>query len=222
MIHNIYSWFHRVVTRREEKDQPSGGVWPHAIRTKVLTMCKGCTGKLLEIGCGEGLFLVQIARDNQDVSCVGIDTNNEKLNCAKESAKRKNLHNITFLHTEAGSLPLEACDYDMVVCINVFLNVESIKVVEDIVSEASRLLKAGGRFLFDFRNSLNPLLNLKYKLAPLYDRTIKETKLPLNTYQPRIIEQLLGKYNFTIINRHYLGFPYTVLAPIVIVEAEKC
>lgn len=45
----------RLVENKEEMDEPSGGFLPFRVRQKAISLV-GKKGRLLDIGCGEGLF----------------------------------------------------------------------------------------------------------------------------------------------------------------------
>ena len=222
MIKKVYLWFHRRVTKVEEKGQPSAGVWHNKIREETMRICEDYKGRFLEVGCGEGLFIAQLAAFNSQLEITGVDNNIEKLSDAEEKCEAEQCKNVRIVHADATKLPFESEYFCNIVCINVLLNLESMNLANNILAEISRVCKKGGRLIFDFRNSLNLLLRLKYKLAPYYDITVKEQKLPLNTYGLKQIERLLDELGLKIINRIYLGFPYNKFAPIVIIEAEKC
>ncbi len=222
MLKKIYYWFHKKISKPEERDAPSGGVWPNKIREEVVKICRNHQGRLLEVGCGEGLFISRLAVLNRQLEITGVDNNLNKLSQAKRKCDEQRSGRVKLIYTDATCLPLDNEHFDSVVCINVFLNLESIVTVKKIIAEISRGCKCKGKVIFDFRNALNPLLNLKYKLAPYYDATIRRDNLPLNTYHPEQIKAVLEENNFKIINKKYVGFPCNFLAPIIIVEAEKC
>ncbi|MFH2137100.1 MAG: class I SAM-dependent methyltransferase [Candidatus Omnitrophota bacterium] len=222
MIKRLYTWFHKAVAKDEEKDQPSGGVWPHVVRKGVLNICQATQGAVMEVGCGEGLFIRQLALNNPGLKITGVDNNSVKLEEAKRKCHELGLVNVNIIFADAANIPVSAECFNCVVCINVLLNLPSIEVVRSIIKEISRVCACGGKFVFDFRNSANPVVNLKYRLAPYYDETVKRDSLPLNTYSSKQITALLSENKFKVISRKYLGFPYNRLAPIIIIEAEKC
>ena len=61
-----------------------------------------------------------------------------------------------------------------------------------------RICKPEGAIIFDIRNSLNPLLFIKYKLAKYYDETVRTRNLPLQTYRLKKVRDLLKKDGFEI------------------------
>ena len=212
----------KILKKPEERDEPSGG-WLHSkIRKEVINLCKNVKGRLIEVGCGEGLFITKLAVSNSRLEIYGLDNNIDKILAAQRRCQEKKLKNIKLIYSDGVDFPSRNESFDMIVCINTFVNINSIDTVIQVLTQMTRVCKKGGRIIFDLRNSLNPLIKLKYKLAPYYDATIREEKLPLNTYNPKCIEEILGKLNLKIINKIFIGFPKNILAPIVIIEAERC
>jgi len=221
-INKIYDWLHKRVSVPEERDQPSGGWWHNMVRQEVVGLISKYDGSILEAGCGEGLFLLKAASLKPQVRIFGVDTDLDKLFYARSKFEEKKLRNIRLCYSDAAHIPFKEGLFDAVVCINTFLNMDSIDTVEQVLSEMSRVCKRDGVVIFDFRNSRNPFLNLKYILAPYYDATIKSNKLPLKTYSPVKIKGILDKLNLRIVNKTYMGFFIRRISPIIIIEARKC
>jgi ubiquinone/menaquinone biosynthesis C-methylase UbiE len=221
MMRKLYYRLHRV-SKFREKDEPSGGWWHRRVRQEAVNLCQKYKGRVLEVGCGEGLFLANLAILNPRIEIVGIDNNINKLSKAKERCAINKLNNIELIDANALGIPFSDEYFDGTVCINTFFNMQSIEIVNQALAEIARVCKKGGKIIFDFRNSLNPFLRLKYKFSPYYDATVKEDKLPLNTYNPKDMEKVLSKLNLTIMNKIYIGFPGNILSPIIMIEAEKC
>jgi len=219
MLSKIYGWFHKRISRPDEKGEYSKGYWPDRIRTEVLGMCRGATGRLLEVGCGEGLFITHLARQNPGLEIWGIDNSMDRIAEADAKIKGRGLKNLRALFGQASRLDLQDGSFDTVVCVNVFINMPSFDMVKQALVEMGRVCKKGGVIIFEFRNALNPLLMIKYGLARYYDETVKD--LPLATYRPKKIEEVLGEMRFEITGRRHIGFPPGLFAPVIIIEARK-
>ena len=219
MLTKLYYFLHRLVSRPEERNDPSKGYWQNKARQEALNLSARTTGRLLEIGCGEGLFLMQLAKQNPRLELWGIDHSEEMLNRAKEKFLKDNLGNIHVGNQKAENITLQDGFFDTVACINVFINMGSLENVKSILAQMKRLCKPSGKIIFDFRNALNPLLVLKYKLAKYYDETVKN--YPLSTFYPKQIEKILKDLNFTITEKRFIGFRIKKFAPIITVEAQK-
>ena len=219
MLKKIYYWLHRLSSKSQEREEYSSGYWQDAVRTEVLFLCRALAGRALEVGCGEGLFLIPLAKQHQRLEVWGVDNNNTRLNRAKEKSRQDNLTNVHLLLQGASDLAFQDEYFDAVICVNVFFNMESIETVRKTLTQMNRVCKKEGRIIFDFRNSLNPLLRFKYRFARYYDATVKD--LPLNTYYPREIESILQDLNLAVVNRKSIGLAVARFAPITIIEAKK-
>lgn len=222
MLKKIYSLFHTFISKSGERREYSGGYWQHKVREKALSLCDGAkNGKVLEIGCGEGFFLCELASKNPQSLIWGIDNNTQRLMKAETRCMDKGIKNINLSVANAQKLLFADKFFDLTVCINVFLNMESIAQVREVLKEVKRTSKNNAKFIFDFRNSANIFLKIKYKFAPYYDNTVKD--LPLKTYAFREIEELLSELHFNISSKEHIGFGFGKFSPIIIIEAEnKC
>jgi len=219
MIRKIYYWLHRLTSFSEEQGEYSSGYWQDLARKETLKLCKNLKGKVLEVGCGEGLFLAKLAKQNRDLEIWGIDNNKNLLEKAKRRLQENNLSGIQLFLEEATRLSFKDEYFEAVICINVIFNLKDKETVKKVLEEIARVCKKKGRIIIEFRNQENPLLLLKYKLAPLYDATVKD--LPLKTYRLKEISSILEELGLAITNKLYLGFMLKKFAPIIILEVEK-
>ncbi len=218
MIEKVYYWLHQRTSRLDEQGEYSSGYWQDMIRQNAKEMCREHKGRLLDVGCGEGLFLARAVQEFPDMEFWGVDEWSGILARAEKRVKPLK-PGVTFMEADASSLPFDDNYFDTVVCVNVFFNMESIDKVRQSLREIARVCKPGGSVIFDFRNSLNPLLVMKYKFAAYYDETVKD--LPLNSYSPGSIRTILNALGFGIVQERPLSFPIKLLAPIFMIEAVK-
>lgn len=101
--------------------------------------------KVLDIGCGDGVLSYLFAKAGAHVT--GIDNEEYGLKFARENldraSKNEKLH-YTFVNGSAYELPFESESFDIVVSCEV---IEHVREPERLVSEASRVLRKGGRFV---------------------------------------------------------------------------
>lgn len=207
------------MSRPEERGEYSAGCWQDMVRTKVVELAGNRGGNILEVGCGEGLFLSKVFQKNQDLKVFGLDNWGEILLKAKKRIEDSNIKNVNLIQGDASMLPFKNDSLDTIVCINVFFNLPSDEVFYASFKEISRVCKNKGRMIFDIRNAANSLLYFKYKFAKYYDETVKN--LPLRTYKLGKIKACLKENNFKLVNKINVGFPNNDFAPIMILEAEK-
>lgn len=219
MLNKIYYWLYRLTSNPEEKGHHSSGYWQGKIRSAVVSSCMMNKGKILEIGCGEGLLLIKLAEQNTEAVVLGIDNDSAYLNTTSKGVEEKQLQNVRLSMQNAFHLALRDGYFDVVICVNFFLMLDSIDSVKQILTQLNRVCKTSGRIIFEFRNSRNLFFVLKYALAKYYDSTIKNQHL--NTYHPKQIEPILKNLNLKVIDKKYIGFYLKQFAPIIIIEAEK-
>lgn len=219
MLKKFYYWFHRITSKPQERGGYSSGYWQHQVRKRVFELYDKYCEKVLEVGCGEGLFLAELASVNKNTQVYGIDNREGILQKADERLKEKGIENVRLSQADATSLPFEDSYFDAVVCINVIFNLESKEIVRKVLGEIARVCKKGGRVIVDFRNSKNPFLYIKYRLAPYYDQTVKG--LPLKTYNIEDMRFFSEKSGLKIIRQVNIGFPLQRIAPIIVLELEK-
>ena len=100
----------------------------------------------LDIGTGTGQVLSLLA-DRVDRG-VGVDLSREMLNLARSNLESKALRNVHVRHGDMYNLPLGDESFDL---ITLHLVLHYAHNPENVISEASRVLKPGGRlFIIDF------------------------------------------------------------------------
>lgn len=219
-LERSYCWIHERLSSPKERGEYSGGYWQRMVREEALRLCGGLKeGRVVEIGCGEGLFLSELAAQNPALEIWGIDNNGARLEAAKARCAAGKFKNVNLMLLDAKKLPFQDGSFDAAVSVNVFFNMESSDAVRDALREMKRVCKKSGSIIFDFRNSMNPLLALKYKLARYYDSTVKD--LPLKTYDPREIEEILDGLGLKAAGKRFIGFPVRKLAPVIVIEAKN-
>lgn len=211
----LYRKIHEMFSAPGEKGEYSAGAWQDMVRRKALELCASREGRLLEVGCGEGLFLRQVKERVPGLECFGIDISVERLKAAGSRLGGVNGLSVQ----DAGRLSFPDGCFDTVVCINVLFNLGSRQAVAAVMREIARVARPGARIIVDFRNRGNPLLGLKYALAPLYDPTVRG--LPLRTYSLSEVRALLAGAGLTVVRAYPLGFAGKTFAPVIVMEAKR-
>jgi ubiquinone/menaquinone biosynthesis C-methylase UbiE len=211
-----YRVIRRLITRKEEQNQYSGGLWPRLVREAALTTVAGSSGNLVELGCGEGLFLEKLALNNPAANILGVDAWPDVLEHAR--ARLKPYPRVTLAVQNATQLSLEDDSFDHCFCLNTVLNLPSEQEMRALFRQARRILKTDGSFTFDIRNALSPVIQLQYRLVRLYDTGIQ---VPLHSYTPRFVEKLLVENGFAVQSRKPVGLPTLLLAPAILYTAVK-
>jgi ubiquinone/menaquinone biosynthesis C-methylase UbiE len=196
----------------------SSGFLSDRIREKTVLVSASRPGRLLEVGCGEGIFLSKVS-DVFKGLLFGIEPVHNMLMRVKGRFSKKGIQNPALVSARGEELPFLNESFDSVVCINTFHNQPSIREAGDILRDMARVCKQGGCLIFDIRNSLNPIMFLAYRFATLYDPSCKV--LPLNTYSFFAIQRLLRSLGFWVEKKEPVFFPFTILAPAMVIQATK-
>lgn len=110
---------------------------------KVFIKFIGSNNKILEIGCGDGLFSRKLADKNNDV--VGIDVSKIAIDIANKNKNSK--LNIKYLCGDARKLNFENNHFDIVVSMDVVEHIPPQEIINHF-NEVNRVIKSGGYYLF--------------------------------------------------------------------------
>ncbi len=113
------------------------------------------TLRILDIGCGTGRHSIELTQRGYNV--VGIDLSESMLAKAKQKAEKLHLK-VDFRRHDARKLPF-ADEFDTVImlCEGGFSLMETDEMNYAILKNASKALKANGKFIFTTLNGLFPL-----------------------------------------------------------------
>ncbi len=111
--------------------------------------------KILDVGCGTGRHSIELSK--RGYSITGIDLSDSLLAKAREKAEKHDLK-INFLKYNARNLPFKN-EYDLVImlCEGAFPLMETDEMNYEILRNATKSLKEGGKFIFTTLNGLFPL-----------------------------------------------------------------
>ena len=206
-IANAANLIRSLVEKEEEREEASGGFLPYRVRKKTISLISEA-GKILDIGCGEGLLLNKINYPNKSV--YGIDPWELVLKKAqKRSSAALFLGNAKFL-------PFKSNNFDEVSILNLLYNLPNKSAMRIILREALRVCKRGGRILFDYRNRTNPLIWFGYRTISLHDPDIT---IPVNAYMRKEIYNLLRSLGVTKIKYYSIPKWWIINSPTYLVEA---
>ena len=196
----------------------SSGFLSDRIREKTILASASRPGSVLEVGCGEGMFLSQATRYKKR-GLWGIEPIYEMIAQAKERLSTDGCGEPVLISGRGECLPFRNEAFDTVVCVNTFHNLASIADLHKIAKDMARVCKKKGCIILDIRNSLNPAMFLAYRFATIYDPSCK--MLPLNTYSIFAIQRLLKGLGLNVEKKTPVFFPFTILAPAMVIQARK-
>ena len=130
---------------------------------------RNTSARILDIGCGTGRHAIELARRGYTV--VGIDLSESQLKRAREKAAEQAL-SIDFQRLDARNLPFcEEFDLAIMLCEGAFPLMETDEMNFQILQNAARALKPGGKFIFTTLNGLFPLF---HSLKDFFDAESQE------------------------------------------------
>ena len=97
---------------------------------------------VLELGCGPGFYACRLSQEYPQIQATGVDLSRRLIARAQSRAASRSLHNCTFAHGDAHSLPTESNSVDAIVVSRLFL---IVRHREAVLREMYRVLKPGGR-----------------------------------------------------------------------------
>jgi ubiquinone/menaquinone biosynthesis C-methylase UbiE len=106
------------------------------------------SGRVLDLGCGEGLFSLLFAA--QGFQVVGVDISPSAVEWAQQRAQQQGFSNTTFIVGDVTHLTdLPRNDFDLVLSVHCYHCLTKPSDRSAHLQEAWRVLKPGGVFLFD-------------------------------------------------------------------------
>lgn len=116
--------------------------------------------RVLDIGCGRGIFLLEAAQKLTNGKATGIDlwtkdqSGNHQLQTLKNAKMLGVEEKIELLTTDMRQLPLESKSFDVVISNLAIHNVPDDNGREKAMREIFRVLKSGGKFcIFDIQQT---------------------------------------------------------------------
>jgi len=110
-------------------------------------------GKAIDIGCGNGALTIEVAKKYRDIQVIGIDYWSSRWDYSKRSCERNAFiegvdERTTFQKTSAVALPFSDEYFDLAISNLVFHEVIDAGDKREVIREALRVVKKGGKFAF--------------------------------------------------------------------------
>ncbi len=130
----VSAWYDNLLEEKQDSYQEK------VIKPNLLRLLMPKPGEeVLDIGCGQGFFSREIAKNGARV--VGIDIAGELISLAKKRAK----HGEIFLNLSAENMKgLNSERFNAAICVLALQNIENYRAA---IMEAARVLKVNGRFI---------------------------------------------------------------------------
>lgn len=167
--------------------------------------------RVLDVGCGGGFVCEFLAKRGAEVT--GLDPSRGLLSIARDHARDAAL-DIRYVEGAAERLPFGEGEFDAVVCVDVLEHVDHVPTA---LSEIARVLRPGGRLLYD---TLNRTLFSRLVTISLLENVLG--LVPKGTHDPRLyirpqeMDAYLERAGFTghdSVGLNPVGFDFKARAP---------
>lgn len=167
-------------------------------------------GSVLEIGCGTGNFLLQVAKAFPNARCAGVDIDDDSLAIAREKVKKAGLAERITIHKE--KVNDAAVSFDACVMIEVLHEIAP-EIRPAVVGAAARTLKAGGWMVIideTYPTTLDEARRpeFRFPLQTGFEELIWGNVIPTREEQEKLLRDAGLK---GAINRELIGEGFTVL-----------
>jgi ubiquinone/menaquinone biosynthesis C-methylase UbiE len=155
---------------------------------------------ILDVGCGPGYLLIEIAKLFPNSQLIGVDFSEDMLRIASEKAKEKGFNSIIFKQGPAENVPIEEAHIDAVVCLN---SLHDFNDAEKTLSEVYRVTRKNGIFILKDKNGAYPKWKVILGFIPLIcksglKKTIKYFKSNELWLDPEVIKKKMKELGFKI------------------------
>lgn len=158
-------------------------------------------GKIIDLGCGYGIFTNFIGLCSPKRKIIGIDMDGDKISYAD-----RGLSNVTFRIGDATKMGIR--NLTAIILMDVLHHLESYKAQEQLIQKATRLLAPYGKLIISEVDS-GPMWKLI--LARIADFLLYPNQSVHYGYRKKllpILEQYFGKQNIKVTTLKHNPFPH--------------
>lgn len=159
--------------------------------------------KILEIGCGTGIFTEQFIK-------IGIDLVASDISCDLIKVGKKAMNFKEILVADAELLPFSDESFDIILGVSILHHLD----IHKSLLESKRVLKKGGKIIFSEPNMLNPLIFLQKKIMWL-KKMLHDTQAETAFYR-RSLRLNIEKIGFKNISVRPFDFLHPLTLPFLI------
>ena len=163
------------------------------------------TGRVLDVGCGFGLFALYFAIRRPAIQVIGFDLNEYRVDLARRAAARLGVQNAEFQVVDASAFRLN----DQISAAYMLDLIHHIPVasVRPLMTTIAASLSPGGRLLVkDVESARSPKLAFTWLLDKMMD-----FRAPVRYWAPDEVQPLLESLGFEVFQHRmidYLPYPH--------------
>lgn len=118
---------------------------------------------LLEVGAGNGLFLLPAAEILPNTDCFGVDFSCNMLQQLRNRQNERRISNVHISCIDASGLPFSDETFDYLLFVNTISSIPK-QDLNAVFHEAHRVLRNSGYLYFDYKNAFSPIVSLRLKM----------------------------------------------------------
>ena len=191
--------------------------------------------KIIDIGCGTGLFTECLARYYQDCSVCGLDIDEDFIRKARERAEGISGNTIQYITGDGMRLPLEDNQFDLTACHTYLTSVpdparglaEMIRITRPggfVASVSAQSFKtqvfSPGNYKKDYRETYYRYYTLRNKIEEMYQRQFPPDSY-INVQSAEKIPQLFGLSGLRNISMYPIGYAFSLSDSRIPAEQKK-
>jgi len=165
------------------------------------------TGRVLDIGCGFGLFSLYFAATRPGVEILGVDQDSRRIALARESAGKLGLENVDYRVADARTLPSDDT-YDAIYMLDLLHHLPRGDVPAFLAEVRARLREGGVLIVKDVED--RPAWKRWFTLV--LDRLMVGWE-PIHYWSASEMTRMLGELGFTV-RKHrlkdFLPYPHVL------------
>lgn len=134
----------------EQESKKSYSRWMLPLADDALNKAEFKEGKILDVGCGPGLLLKELAQRSKKFQVIGVDMSPYAIGQARKNCK--GLNNVVLKIASASSMPFDDESFDLIICKD---SIHHFNNLGKVLSEINRVAKPGSViYLQDLRRDL--------------------------------------------------------------------
>lgn len=154
----------------------SGDIVLKSLEINNIKKYLGNSKNILDVGCGNGITLVDIAKNDKDIKAVGFDYSQGMVDAANEFIKESKLSsNVNVFQCDLNDISVEKFKginlyedgFDLIFTERCIINLDTLEIQKKAIQNLWKLLKPEGRLILceSFNDGLAEINNLRENIS---------------------------------------------------------